>query len=133
MNNVPLPFVCSKLRDLESRLKKVSEIKRIVELNHILFDPEDILAVNKAFSKAQNNLENQAKMMDMPPSIAYAATFAEQVNSRLPTLQEIRSVEDDTGLAEYFEAKQKRLAFQAEEMLRLSIKENVGSIQSSSQ
>ena len=123
-----LPKVCKKLRKLESTLKKVVEIRRIIESLPLLFDEEDLAAVVKIQNEAQINLANQAVLMDMPPSIAYAATFAESVNARLPILRQIRGVEE-SELTLYFENKQRRLALQAEDMLRISAKENAGFVQ----
>lgn len=123
-----LPNVCKKLRKLESTLKKVVEIRRIIESLPLLFDEEDLAAVVKIQNEAQINLANQAVLMDMPPSIAYAATFAESVNARLPILRQIRGVEE-SELTLYFENKQRRLALQAEDMLRISAKENAGFVQ----
>lgn len=123
-----LPKVCKKLRKLESTLKKVVEIRRIIESLPLLFDEEDLAAVVKIQNEAQINLANQAVLMDMPPSIAHAATFAESVNARLPILRQIRGVEE-SELTLYFENKQRRLALQAEDMLRISAKENAGFVQ----
>jgi DNA mismatch repair ATPase MutS len=127
-DGVDLPNVCKKLRKLESTLKKVVEIRRIIESLPLLFDEEDLAAVVKIQNEAQINLANQAVLMDMPPSIAYAATFAESVNARLPILRQIRGVEE-SELTLYFENKQRRLALQAEDMLRISAKENAGFVQ----
>jgi DNA mismatch repair ATPase MutS len=127
-DGVDLPKVCKKLRKLESTLKKVVEIRRIIESLPLLFDEEDLAAVVKIQNEAQINLANQAVLMDMPPSIAYAATFAESVNARLPILRQIRGVEE-SELTLYFENKQRRLALQAEDMLRISAKENAGFVQ----
>jgi hypothetical protein len=130
-DDVKLPEVCKKLRSLESTLKKVHEIRRLVESSPLLFDEEDLAILSKVQNKATVNLSNQAMLMDMPPSIAYAATFAEQVNARLPIVAQIRGVAE-SELTDYFDSKQRRLAFQAEEMLRISLKENVGALQSGS-
>ena len=128
---VKLPTVCKKLRTLESTLKNVHEIRVLVENSPLLFDEEDLAVLTKVQNKAHVNLSNQALLMNIPPSIAYAATFDEQVNARLSILAKIRGI-DEAELTDYFESKQRRLALQAEEMLRISLKENVGALQSSS-
>lgn len=127
---VKLPNVCNTLRNLECNLKKINDIRRIIESTPLLFDEEDLLFLNKLQNQAHLKLSKQALLMDIPPSIAYAATFAEQVNARLPILNQIREVAE-SELTNYFESKQRRLALQAEEMLRISLKENVGAVQSS--
>ena len=125
--SVSLPLLCSRIRDLESQIKIALHTKHLAEAAVSVFDKEDMEALHKTIAKAQQDLENQAKQMIMPNSMVHAATFAEQVNARLPILAQIRLI-NDSELVDYFEKKQIRLALQAQEMLRLSLKENVGSI-----
>lgn len=88
------------------------------------FDDEDRAAASATWSVAYARLVEQAKQMDLPPSVAFAASFAEQVNARLPLLVRVRSLEPPPeDLAAFLEAKQLRLALQAAEMLRLALKE----------
>jgi DNA-binding GntR family transcriptional regulator len=126
---VTLPKKCSLLRQLENELKRLSEAKTIVESSPDLFDMEDMTELNRAFNEAFIRFSDQAKAMDMPNAVAHAASFAENINARLPFLTFVRSLENQK-LTEFFESKQKRLALQAEEMLSLSLKaNNVGVVQ----
>ena len=117
---VKLPLKCSTLRELEAKYAKALEVKKIVESAPLLFDEEDIAVAAKSLSKARLELECQTKQMSMPHSLAFASSFAEKINARLPFLVLLRSQSDDE-IKFYFEDKQRRLALQAQEMLRISL------------
>jgi len=104
--DVTLPSVCTALRDLEKHVNNLSAAKRAVETAPDKFDMEDIVELNKAFTEVFAQFSEQAKRMNIPDSVAYAATFAEQVNARLPFVQHIRSLKIPT-LTDYFEKKTK--------------------------
>jgi hypothetical protein len=132
MAEVKLPRKCSMLRELEHDLKRLSEAKSAMESTPDIFDIEDISELNKSFTEAFEKFAEQAKSMDMPNSVACAASFAENVNARLPFVELVRSLAKPS-LTVFFEEKQKRLALQASEMLRISLKVNeLGPVQPSS-
>jgi hypothetical protein len=125
---VALPDKCANLRDLETRLAKALEVKKIVDSAPLLFDEEDVAVATKSLARARHDLEAQSKEMSMPNSLAVASSFAERVNARLPFLHLLRA-QKDAEVTQFFEDKQRRLAFQAQEMLRISLSQNnVGAV-----
>lgn len=79
-----------------------------------VFDEEDI---GFFYRVSQNVLEKSEMNM-----LKAASNFGEKINKRLPLIAEIRKL-NNWELTNYFENKQRRLAFQAEVMFKKGLNE----------
>jgi hypothetical protein len=103
------------------------EARAMIDLNPNYYDEEDAKAIAKLLTSAQKELFDHEKQIKLPNSLAFAANFAEEVNARLKLIEKIKLAKNNE-ITQFFQEKQLRLALQAEEMIKISMKENVGSL-----